>query len=193
MAFHPAAAEGAHLAVTASAHRPWPWGPALLLACGGAGLLLARLTHLPAGSLLGPMILAAAATVSGLAAGVAVPGPVTGVSFAVIGLQVGLRFTRESLRAVREILPAAVALIVALMAVCAGFGLVLSAATGLSPLDGYLATTPGGLYAVVATAIGSGADAAFVLAVQVLRLLLVLLVAPLLARLLRARARPGRR
>ena len=61
----------------------------------------------------------------------------------------------------------------------------LSAATGASALDGYLATTPGGLYAVLATATGSGADATFVLAVQVLRLFVMLLTAPLVARVLR--------
>ena len=57
---------------------------------------------------------------------------------------------------------------------CAGLGAVLSAATGVSALDGYLATTPGGLYAVLATASDSGADVTFVLAVQVLRLFVML-------------------
>ncbi len=66
---------------------------------------------------------------------------------------------------------------------------VLSAATGVSGLDAYLATTPGGLYAVLATATGSGADATFVLAVQVLRLFVMLLAAPLVAR--RLRRHPG--
>ncbi len=54
-----------------------------------------------------------------------------------------------------------------------------------SALDAYLATTPGGLYAVLATAQDGGADATFVLAVQVLRLFVMLLSAPLLARWLR--------
>jgi uncharacterized membrane protein AbrB (regulator of aidB expression) len=67
----------------------------------------------------------------------------------------------------------------------AGLGAVLAAVTGVSALDGYLATTPGGLYAVLATATGSGADATFVLAVQVLRLFVMLLSAPLVARWLR--------
>ena len=64
----------------------------------------------------------------------------------------------------------------------------LSAATGVSALDGYLATTPGGLYAVLATATDIGADATFVLAVQVLRLFAMLLSAPLVARVLRKTA-----
>jgi uncharacterized protein len=64
----------------------------------------------------------------------------------------------------------------------------LSHVAGVPLLEGYLATTPGGLYAVLATATGSGADATFVLAVQVLRLFVMLFSAPLLARLLRPRS-----
>ena len=74
------------------------------------------------------------------------------------------------------------------MAACAGLGVVLSRTAGVTLLDGYLATTPGALYAVLATATGSGANATFVLAVQVLRLFVMLFSAPLLARLLRPRA-----
>ena len=102
-----------------------------------------------------------------------------------IGLQVGLSFTRESLRTIGRALPLALAVIVGLIVASAGLGAVLSAATGASALDGYLATTPGGLYAVLATATDSGADATFVLAVQVLRLFVMLLTAPLVARALR--------
>ncbi len=67
---------------------------------------------------------------------------------------------------------------------CAGLGVILARATGQSMLDGYLATTPGGLYAVLATAVGSGADVTFVLMVQIARLFVMLLCAPLLARLI---------
>ena len=72
---------------------------------------------------------------------------------------------------------------------CAGLGAVLSATTGATPLEGYLATTPGGLYAVLATAFASGANTAFVLAVQTVRLFAMLLAAPPLIRLI---ARGGR-
>ena len=70
-----------------------------------------------------------------------------------------------------------------MIAACAGLGLVLSAVTGATPLEGYLATTPGGVYAVLATAISSGADVTFVVAVQVLRVIVMLLLAPAVARL----------
>ena len=98
-----------------------------------------------------------------------------------MGLQVGLRFTRSSLREVGRLLPLAIALIVAIVLGCAGFAVVLARVADVPLLDAYLATTPGGLYAVLATAASSGADVTFVLAVQVVRLLLVLASAPLVA------------
>jgi uncharacterized membrane protein AbrB (regulator of aidB expression) len=64
---------------------------------------------------------------------------------------------------------------------------ILAEVTGHSRLDGYLATTPGGLYAVLATAADSGADVTFVLMVQITRLFVILLSAPLLARLIAGR------
>ena len=73
-------------------------------------------------------------------------------------------------------------IIVGLITACAALGEALAAATGVGRLEAYLATTPGGLYAVLATATGTGADATFVLAVQVLRLFVMLLSAPLVAR-----------
>jgi membrane AbrB-like protein len=136
------------------------------------------------------MVVAAVAVLTGLAAGATAPALVEDAAFVVIGLQVGLSFTRESLRTVGRALPFALAIIVANVVACAGLGWVLATATGVSQLDAYLATTPGGLYAVLATATRSGADTTFVLAVQVLRLLVMLLTAPLLAKALRART-PG--
>ncbi len=164
-----------------------PAGLLLTAACVLAGVPLARLVRLPVPSLLGPLLVAAAADLSGLSGGAGVPGAVEAAAFLLIGLAVGLRFTVAALRTVGRALPLALALVAGLIAACAGLGEVLAAATGVSRLDGYLATTPGGLYAVLATATGSGADATFVLAVQVLRLFVMLLAAPLVAARLRGR------
>ena len=147
-----------------------------------AGVLLARPLRLPAGALLGPLLVAGALTLGGLAGDARVPDPVQQVAFAVIGLQVGLRFTRASLRQVGRLLPWAIASIFALIAACALLALALSAVTDISFLDAYLATTPGGLYAVLATATAAGANTTFVLAVQSLRLLVMIALAPAIVR-----------
>jgi uncharacterized protein len=62
---------------------------------------------------------------------------------------------------------------------------VLATLTGTTALDGYLATTPGGIYAVLATAVSAGTDVTFVMAVQVLRVIVMLLVMPGIARFAR--------
>lgn len=164
---------------------PWYADIGFLGVCMAAGLLLARLTRVPAGGLLGPMVVAIALNLTGWSFGATPPDLLVEIAYAVIGWQAGVRFTRASLRLVVGVLPLALALIVGIIAACAGLGLLLSDVTGATPLEGYLATTPGGVYAVLATAISAGTNATFVVAVQVLRVILMLLIAPALARLAR--------
>src|SRR4051812_2011788 len=156
----------------------------LVLVVAPLGLVAARAVRLPAGALLGPMLLTSALTLSGLYDDVDIPVVLRDVAFALIGVQVGLRFTMESIRAVRRLLVPVLGSIAVLIAGCGALAWVLSETAGVSFLDAYLATTPGGLYAVLATAFGSGANTTFVLAVQGLRLLVMVLAAPAVVRLL---------
>jgi membrane AbrB-like protein len=166
----------------------WPAGLLFTVGCVLVGLLVGRLLRAPVVALLGPMVAAAVVDLSGLSRGAEVPELLASAAFLVIGLQVGVSFTRESLRTIGRAMPLALVVIAGLVAASAGLGAALSAATGASALDGYLATTPGGLYAVLATASDLGADMTFVLSVQVLRLFVMLLSAPLVARWLRRSA-----
>lgn len=171
----------------ASTPTSWLWGLGLTVVCGAVGVPLARLLRVPAGGLLGPMTVALVVTLTGLATEIAPPAPLVQLAYVVIGWQAGVGFTRESLRVVAGLLPAAVALIAAVVGLCAALGALLSRLTGTTPLEGFLATTPGGIYAVLATAISSGVDVAFVVAVQVLRVVVMLLVTPAVARWVAAR------
>lgn len=168
----------------------WPAGPVFTATCAVLGVVLGRLARLPAAAVLGPMLVAAAASLGGVVGQPGVPELLEAAAFLVIGLQVGLSFTRRSLRTIGGALPLALVIVVALIAACAGLGAVLSGVTGASALDGYLATTPGGMVSVLAVASDSGADSTFVLVVQVLRMFVMVLSAPLIARWLR-RARPS--
>ena len=134
----------------------------------------------PAGSLLGPMV---AAALLALAFGrFQVPAILREPAFAAIGLQVGLRFTPALLRQAGRLLVPALLCIAGLLISCFGLALILRATADVSLLDAYLATTPGGLYAVLAAAFGTGADTTFVIAVQTLRLFVMVLLAPLVVR-----------
>ena len=75
------------------------------------------------------------------------------------------------------------------LAACALLAVVLDVTSAVSLRDAYLATTPGGVYAVLAVALGADADAGFILAAQGLRLLVMVLLAPVVVRALLAR--PG--
>ena len=151
------------------------------------GLLAGRLLHLPSPALLGALLVAVALAALPPFDGVVVPLWIQGAGFVVIGAQVGLKFTADSLRAIGRMLPTALLVIAIIVATCAGFGILLAELTGVSELDAYLATTPGGLYAVLATSADTSGNVTFVTAVQLMRLLLVLLAAPLLAQWLTGR------
>jgi membrane AbrB-like protein len=153
----------------------------LTLALAPVGALVGNAVRLPAGTLLGP--LAIAGTIALTTTRFTVPDLLQEAAFIGIGLQVGLRFTAETVREVGRLLWPVVLAIAGLIVACFGLALALTAATDITLLDAYLATTPGGLYAVLAAAFGAGADTTFILAVQTLRLLVMVLLAPLVVRL----------
>jgi uncharacterized protein len=177
-------------AVDPSAAQPvlgTPLGWAFTLVVAAAGVVVGSRLRIPAGSLLVPLVVAGAVSLTGALPGAEVPPVLRETAFALIGLQVGLRFTPATLRTAGRLILPVLAAIVAMVAACFGFAWLLTLTTDVSLLDGYLATTPGGLYAVLATAFGVRADTTFVLAVQGLRLFVMLLAAPPIVRWIVAR------
>jgi uncharacterized protein len=189
-------ADRSHHAAVSSQNDSAPWYlsvamMAVLIVAGATG---GRLIRLPGAGLLGPLALTVVLQISGLSFGLSVPGVLVQVGYMLIGWQAGVVFTRESLRAVGRMLPAAIGLIVVLGVATAGLGVVLADIAGKTPLEGYLATSPGGVYAVLAIAVETGAGVTFIIASQVFRVLLMLFTAPLLARIvIRMTERHGRR
>lgn len=168
--------------LTQSATAPWYLSIGMLVVLVVVGAAGGRLLRLPGAGLLGPMALTVVLQLTGLSFGLSVPDVLVQIGYFVIGWQAGLAFTTASLRAIARVLPAALALIVLLGVGTAGLGVALAHYTGLTPLEGYLATSPGGVYAVLATAVETGSNVTFIIAAQVLRVLLMLFAAPLLAR-----------
>jgi membrane AbrB-like protein len=173
-AAHAGAAQVAYLGTV----RGWLLTPLVAIAGGVAG----RQVRLPASVLLGPMLLSGVLTLAWPGLGVAVPPLLRDIAFALIGLQVGLKFTMETVRLAGRLLVPVLVSIVVLLAGSFGLGVLLHLTTSVSLLDGYLATTPGGLYAVLAIAVGAGSNTTFVVAVQGLRLLVMVLLAPFAVR-----------
>ena len=159
-------------------------GWVLTLAIAPVGALLAGRLRVPAASLMGPMIVSGVVTLAVPDGEFAVPALLREGAFIAIGLQVGLRFTMDTIRQVGRLLLPVLLTLLGLLAACFGLAAALAATTDVTLLDAYLATTPGGLYAVLAVAVGAGANTTFIVAVQGLRLLVMVLLAPAAVRIL---------
>jgi uncharacterized protein len=167
-------------------------GWALTLGAALAGAALGPRLRLPAPALLGPMILTAVVSVAGLTGGAQVPPLAREIAFSLIGIQIGLGFERDTLSEMARLAVPVAATIAALLVACFALGWVLKLTADVSLLDGYLATTPGGLPAVLPIAYGSHGNVPFVLSVQVVRLFAMVLAAPLVVRWLVRSQRPAR-
>jgi hypothetical protein len=153
------------------------------MALAAAGVLAAPRLPFPAGALLVPMAAGALANALG-AFPITVTPLVSFAAYAVLGWQIGLRFTGEAVRQVTRLLPQMLLSAFLIIALCGGIAWTLTRFAGLDALTAYLATTPGGLDSVAVMAMGGGADAPFVLALQGLRLFAVIMAGPQVARLL---------
>ncbi|WP_218034421.1 AbrB family transcriptional regulator [Acrocarpospora corrugata] len=147
------------------------------------GLFLGSRLRLPSPAMLGPMLVSGVVTATGLAHGFAPSGILRTLLFTMIGLDVGLRFSRQAIGRLRRILPAALVCTVTISAACAALAWTLSVFTHIPFGDSYLATTPGGINAVLATASSAHANLPLISSVQSLRLFEMALLAPVLIRL----------
>lgn len=185
----------ARLLADAGAVAAVPDGPAptvsaiaATLAIAVVGAAGATLLRLPSAALIGPMLLGATLHAFGLL-DLALPEPILAAAYAGIGWYVGLRFTRETLATALHALPGILAATLAIVLICAAWAWGLTGLLAIDYLTAFLATSPGGLDSVAIIAVGSQVDVSFVLAVQTLRLLVVLATGPFLARWI-ARAAP---
>jgi uncharacterized protein len=157
-------------------------GLMLVAAVALAGAWAGRVLRLPSAALLGPMLVAAALAMTGASTGFAPSGALRSALFTIIGLDIGLRFTRPAIARMGRILPLAMACTVVVSVACAALAWLLSWLVHIPLPDAYLATTPGGINAVLATAVAFHADIPLISSVQSLRLFSMVLLAPLLIR-----------
>jgi len=103
-------------------------------------------------------------------------------SYFLLGWTIGLRFTREILVHAVRALPKMALMILILLTFCGGFAFILVEVFGIDPLTAYLATSPGGADSVAIIAASTNVDIGFVMAQQIARFMLVLVVGPILSR-----------
>lgn len=164
-----------------------PWHEILLMVAAGLGgwQIASRLGVFGA-SIIGPMALTAALTLSGFISH-RPPAEMIWASQFFIGLAVGARYTGISLDELRRTVLAGIANGVLLALISAGF-ILLIASAGIAPgLDAFLAFLPGGQGEMVILSIIAGADLTYVVLHHIFRLVLVVTCAPILMRVLSPR------
>lgn len=140
-------------------------------------------------SILGPMIVTAALSLSGL---IHARPPAEAILAAqlFIGISIGVQYVGVTLRELRGFVLSGLAF-VAILAVLAAAFTELVTLTGLAnPVEGFLAFAPGGQAEMTVLALVAGADLGFVILHHLTRMVVVILGAPVAARLIGI-GRPG--
>lgn len=158
----------------------------LLIAFGGA--TAARFFNIPGGPLLVPMI-AGIAFQNWSTAQLELPAWLLSMAYAMIGWSIGLRFNPATLAHAWRVLPRVLGAIFALIGISALLATALSYFVNFGALTAYLATSPGGADSVAVIAATSSVDAGFVMAMQMVRFLMVLVLGPPVSRFLARRHR----
>lgn len=142
-----------------------------------AGALLARALKFPAGVFLIPGLSGAVLMKLGWMHP-QVPPLLGAMAYAVVGWNIGLSFTPASLAHSARAMPRIVGSTLVLIALCGLSGFAISRVFGVDPLTGYLSTSPGGVDSILIIAASTRVDLPFILAAQVVRIILVLIIGP---------------
>ena len=95
-----------------------------------------------------------------------------------VGLSIGLKFDRGTARKLLKAVLIEVGLVITLILCCLGVGYEFHLVTHVDTITAVLGFTPGGLEAMVATVIQLGGDVGLVLAMQLTRMLIIILISP---------------
>lgn len=165
--------------------QPVRWtGLAVLAALTGAGAWLMRLTGRANPWFMGPLLVVMVLTTAGWQLS-AVPGWLPNLAQLVIGVSLGVRFRAEFIRTAPHWLAAVALGTVLMIALCAGFAVLLAQSAGLHVATLMLGTSPGGIAEMAITSKVLGLGVPVVTAFQVCRLVAVLLLVEPLYRFVR--------
>ncbi|WP_400085250.1 AbrB family transcriptional regulator [Yoonia sp. R78084] len=154
--------------------------------CAVLGALLGKWLGLPAAPIFGPMILSGVAHIAGWVT-VAPPTIFVIAAQVTIGTIIGTRFVGATLREVRtDIGLSAVASFLMLVA-AVGFAELIVVISGIPLAQAFLAFSPGGLTEMSLLTLAMGQDVAYVSVMHIIRITMVIALAPFLFTLTRSR------
>ncbi|QCO14621.1 AbrB family transcriptional regulator [Azospirillum brasilense] len=153
-----------------------PLDVALLSACA-LGYPLAKLLRIPAAQIVGPMLLSAAIHLAGLTEGKP-PGVLVAAAQVVIGASLGCRFTGLNIRRIGRDGLTALGLTGLMLLVTTAAAWMVDEATGLGLAALILAFAPGGLAEMTLVALALNIDVALVATHHMVRIILIVTLAP---------------
>jgi uncharacterized protein len=160
---------------------------AMLAGCAIAGPALGRLLRMPAPHLTGTLFLSAGLHMSGATQSTVPPELVIAAQIG-LGAGLGARFAGLSLSRIFGTIKVAIGLAIVMLLGTILLSLILAPLSGIPIQTLLLAFAPGGFGEMSLVALSLNLDTAFVATHQLLRILLVLFLAPLFFRLVPARA-----
>jgi hypothetical protein len=174
------------VALPGAANSPWlplvhPAPLALAVGLASSGVLLAMILRKPMLVVFVPVFGGIALQARGWGTP-EVPPLASAAAFAVIGWRTGLSFTRESLRHCARLLPRMLAATVAMLLLCGGVSVLFAGLTGADYMTAYMALNPGGTDTVMVMAASISVDLPLILSMQIVRLIIVLAIAPAIGR-----------
>jgi membrane AbrB-like protein len=155
---------------------------ALMVLAAVAGWKIGERVGLFGAAILGPMIATAALSLSDL---IHSRPPTEAILAAqlLIGIGIGVQYVGVTWRELRDFVASGLAFVAVLAALAAAFTELVTV-TGLArPVEGFLAFAPGGQAEMAVLALAAGADAGFVILHHLARVVLVIIGAPIAARL----------
>ena len=171
----------AQSAAPALSHAP---GTSGLIGCAlvvAAGIFAGyRMTFFPAAAMLVPVLLAGALSTTEVIA-IAVPDWLFDIALMIIGLQVGLRVTRELVKAGLKALPHIFGGFTLLLVLCLGLAVAIFSIADVDMMSAILATVPGSTETISIMAVASGLNVSFVITFQTVRLLVLTIIGPFIA------------
>lgn len=161
---------------------PW-WMWLIVAAIALMGGPIAQAVRIPVPSVFGPLIITVLVSLI-IPGGVVAPPLLDVLAFLAIGWECGGALSVPALKRFARLLPATITFIIVVMGACALTGVGLMYWLDISYFEAYLATSPGALETVLALSAEGDAGPA-VIAIQLIRLISILVIAGYLPRILR--------
>lgn len=154
---------------------------AILAACALVGALLGDRLGIPAAYVLGPMFLSAGVHLAGVTESTP-PTLIVQIAQVIIGANVGCRFVGLPVRRVGQAIGHAAIVAVIMIAIAVVFAFTIGRLSGLPIAAIVLAFAPGGLAEMSLVALALAVDAAFVATHHMMRIMLIIILAPTIFR-----------